>query len=346
MSQPYIDFAHVKENASFERVLADYNMPMTGHGAQRTVLCPFHRERRPSCKIELERKIFHCFGCDAKGNILEFVAKLDRTDLRTAALKIATVCQIAPAPARERDKPAPEKPPAPKASAPRDTKRASPALPARKPAAQPAGGREAATGPVNPPLTFALKLDPDHPYLEERGVSPELVEEFGLGFCDRGLMKGCVCIPIHGATGALVAYAGRWPGEDVPEGEGKYKLPPKFEKSRVLFNLHRIEAGTAHLVLVEGFWSVFRLHALGVPVVGLMGWSISPEQVRLLEERGVRFLTLLLDGDEAGYQARDRLLPELASAFSVHAPKLPEGEKPDTLPEAMLAELVAHPATA
>lgn len=37
---------------------------------------------------------------------------------------------------------------------------------------------------------------------------------------------------------------------------------------------------------------------------------------------------------------------KLANAFSVHAPKLPDGEKPDTLAEDALAELVAHPATA
>jgi hypothetical protein len=49
------------------------------------------------------------------------------------------------------------------------------------------------------------------------------------------------------ATGAgdFVAYAGRWPGEDVPEGEGKYKLPPKF--------LHRLEEGSATLCLSKVF---------------------------------------------------------------------------------------------
>ena len=39
-----------------------------------------------------------------------------------------------------------------------------------------------AEGPINPPLTFRLKLDPTHPYLAERGVSLEIAEAFGLGF--------------------------------------------------------------------------------------------------------------------------------------------------------------------
>src|SRR5258708_11488975 len=103
MSQPYIDFAFVKENASFERVLTHYNIACRGTGAQRSVLCPFHPDKRPSCRVELEKKVFHCFACDTSGNILEFVARMegDADDLRSAALKIAELCGIAPAPARE-----------------------------------------------------------------------------------------------------------------------------------------------------------------------------------------------------------------------------------------------------
>ena len=79
----------------------------------------------------------------------------------------------------------------------------------------------------------------------------------------------------------------------------------------MLFNLHRVAAGE-HVVLVEGYWSAIRLHALGIPVAGLMGWSVSPEQIALLRDRGVRFVTLLLDGDETGRRGRERVLPELS----------------------------------
>ena len=93
-------------------------------------------------------------------------------------------------------------------------------------------------------------------------------------------------------------------------------------------------------MLVEGYWSTFRLHALGVPVAALMGSSVSEEQLALLRERGTRFVTLLLDGDDPGRKARERVLPDLARAFFVRAPLLPDGEKPDTLGEAELLELV------
>ena len=153
-------------------------------------------------------------------------------------------------------------------------------------------------------------------------------------------MAGRICIPIHNEHGELVAYAGRWPGDDgIPEGEDRYKLPAKFQKSRVMFNLHRVPQ-SMHIVLVEGYWSTIRLHALRVPVAGLMGWSVSREQIDLLLERGIKRVTLLLDGDETGRLGRERVLPALCSSFFVRAPLLPDGKKPDILTERQLRELV------
>jgi hypothetical protein len=107
----------------------------------------------------------------------------------------------------------------------------------------------------NKPLGFSLTLDPSHPYLAERGVPPGLAEAFGLGYCERGIMTGRVCIPIHNADGQLVAYAGRWAGslEELPEGKGRYELPAGFRKEPELFNLHGVKH-CRHLVVVEGYF--------------------------------------------------------------------------------------------
>jgi DNA primase len=334
MAQPYIDFAFVKENASFERVLAHYELECRGSGVQRSVLCPFHPDKKPSCRVELDKKIFHCFACKTSGNILEFVAKLEDSDLRAAAIKIAGICAIATAASRGRAAASPR-------SAEHRRKGAGAPKPPPKPKTPSPAPPAPSEAPINPPLSFALKLDAEHPYLAARGVSAATVAEFGLGFCNRGVMAGRICVPIHNAAGELVAYAGRWPGEP-PEGVERYRLPAKFEKSRVLFNLHRVAAGE-HIVLVEGYWSVFRLHGWGVPVAALMGSSVSEEQLALLRERGTRYVTLLLDGDDAGHRSRERALPALASAFLVRAPVLPDGEKPDTLGKAALLQLVTLP---
>jgi len=72
------------------------------------------------------------------------------------------------------------------------------------------GSKFVGSGGVNKPLPFALKnLNLGHPYLLSR-VAPATIKTFGLGFfTGKGSMAGRVVIPIHNATGELVAYAGR-----------------------------------------------------------------------------------------------------------------------------------------
>lgn len=312
------DFNTVKRQARFEPVLARYGVKLNGSGAERSALCPFHQERKASLRVNLERKVFYCFGCEAKGTILDFVAKIECVSLPRAAAIIAECCGIPPGEEK---------------------------LPRKRitPLGRPAATTEAPVptrGPINPPLGFTLNLEHRHPYLEERGVTPETVEVFGLGYATHGIMKGLVCIPIHDERGNLVAYAGRWPADDLPDGEARYRLPLGFKKSRVLFNLHRV-AGAEHLVIVEGFWSVFRLHGLGVPAVALMGLSLFEEQQTLLARSGARSLTLLLDADRPGRDAVRRLVPRLAPHFFVRVPGLPEDEAPDTVSDKILIEAVS-----
>jgi hypothetical protein len=101
------------------------------------------------------------------------------------------------------------------------------------------GGRP--QGLPNPPLKFRLdKLERSHPYLtEERKLTPETIIDFGIGYCAKGMMADHIAIPIHNVKGEVVAYAGRFPVEEPPEGTPKYKLPPGFRKSQDLFNIDR-----------------------------------------------------------------------------------------------------------
>ena len=76
------------------------------------------------------------------------------------------------------------------------------------------------------------------PTLPSAGSHRKRWQFFGLGYCAKGTMSGRIAIPIHNHEGALVGYAGRWPGEP-PEERPKYKLPKGFRKSAEVFNLHR-----------------------------------------------------------------------------------------------------------
>jgi DNA primase catalytic core, N-terminal domain len=204
-------------------------------------------------------------------------------------------------------------------------------------------------------------VDPKHPYLIERGLSPETVETFGLGYCvsEKPIMRQRIVIPIHNERGELVAYAGRWPGDSGwPEGTDKYMLPPKFQKMRVLFNLNRVIEGMIegqwpgheqHVVVVEGFFGAFAVNRLA-PCVALLGSAISRDHLRLLHGANIKFVTLLLDGPskpetEEKITARDQKFAAAVyqlsvDGFFVAAPKLGVGEQPDTIDRERLAQLI------
>jgi DNA primase len=328
MSQTFVDFRHVKASANFEPVLAHYGFKFVGKGSQKTILCPFHDDKNPSCNVNLDKNVFHCFACGAKGNVLEFVAKKEGVDLRSAALMLADWCGFELSERQvETDTPKTQKQPS---DAPLEAKRPDlqkKAQPSRQtPPAAPSKAIENAPPRV---LTFSLKLDPSHPYLRERGLTVWDSETFGLGYANRGLMKGRIAIPIHDAAGQLVGYAGRWPGEP-PEGQPKYRCPDGFEKSRVLFNLHRVPEGCPEVVLVEGFFGAIAMHRLGLPVVACMGSSVSQEQLRLLRERGARYLKILCDGDGPGEEASAKIAAQAANQVYVRRITLPNGSQPDT----------------
>lgn len=194
---------------------------------------------------------------------------------------------------------------------------------------------------INPPLKIVLKgLDTKHPYLLGR-VKPETIKLFGLGFCSRGLMAGRVVVPIYDEYRQLVAYAGRWPSDDeIPENEGKYKFPLDFKKGYVLFNLHRIIEVVKRgepLILVEGFFDVFRLYELGYPnAVALMGASLTEEQEDLLKSvlSPVSRVVLLFDNDTAGKACLRDVANRLSAWCFIKIGKLPEGiNQPDQLKE-------------
>jgi DNA primase len=157
-------------------------------------------------------------------------------------------------------------------------------------------------------------------------------------------MAGRVAIPIENANGELVAYAGRWVGTDaeLPAGEEKFKFPKGFHKSLELFNLHRVKH-CRHLVVVEGFFGAMRLHALRFPAVALMGSSLSAEQVALLRDcPALRFVSVMLDGDEPGRKAADTVAAQLAQNWWCRIVHLGAGAQPDTVDPAELERLLGR----
>ncbi len=333
----WVDFRQVKEQVRFEQVLEYYELldGLRRKGEELVGYCPLHDERRynkDAFSVNTSRNIFHCFACGASGNVLDFVCQCENLEPREAALALQQRFLS-------------DQPDIPKETQARQRAKEREATKTAEASAEHVSeGRQEV---VNPPLTFELKnLDSNHAYLNDRGLDQKTVATFGLGYCNRGLMQGRIVIPLHNERGELVGYAGRWPGEP-PEGEPKYKFPPKFHKSAVLFNLHRVDASEAQdkgLIVVEGFFGVFHLWRIKFyNVVALMGTALTPEQEQLLlgvvGERGK--VVLLLDNDEPGQEATARIVEQLIGKVFVRVVDLGEASEPEDLSVKQAQELLS-----
>lgn len=397
-------------------VVLDHYGIKSGRGSSFRIHCPFHDDERPSCSINPKAKVFNCFGCDSKGNVLDFIGEMEGLDPASEfrAVLEAAVEILGHNPSKKNGKKIGKKQ---KRSAKplkdeaeeehdddeldADSTLINEASASTKTAKNHQSTKQKrkvknrkrddgsnienaktdfyegndegddADIPPNKILegpAFPLKLDVSHPYLKQRGFSQRLLKEFGIGFETRksALMAGRICFPIHNKNGSLVAYSGRWANdEDFVDDKGqkqdRYKLPTGFKKQLELYNLHRVTAKFADaktIILVEGFWSVLRLHSLtrsvkgktrvklkakpsaktntkskslitGIPTVGLMGLTISMAQIALLKEAGFENIVVMLDGDEEGRKATQKLVSELSKHFFVKDANLSEDSKPD-----------------
>lgn len=89
----WVKFETVRENLDFAEVLAHFGIQMKTNGQDQVKIhCPFHDDSNPSCGVNLSKKLFQCWSCKAKGNVLDFYARMEGYDpdvpkeLRKAAL--------------------------------------------------------------------------------------------------------------------------------------------------------------------------------------------------------------------------------------------------------------------
>jgi DNA primase len=304
MQDNWVDFKAVKAVVSMQMVLDHYGVKGLRKESQDLVgRCPIHKgDGKRAFRVNLTKNAFNCFSCDAHGNVLDFVAAMEQCSVRDAGLKLKDWLSITSA----------------STAAPQDEKPA---------AVRVAVGEKG----ENKPLTFQLKgVDPDHPYLSERGISRETADTFGIGFFSgKGSMSGRVVIPIHNERGELVAYAGRV----IDDSEPRYKFPAGFHKSLELFNLHRAIGANnpeRQVVLVEGFFDCLQVTQAGFPCVAMMGCSMSEAQEELLVKRFER-AWFMLDGDEAGRKAAAEYVTRIGRRMWVRMADVPEGKQPDQL---------------
>jgi DNA primase len=315
----WIDFKELRKELDFGRVLKHYGVELKLHGEQHHGFCPLpsHQGKRnsPSFSANLKRGIWQCFGCGQKGNLLDFAVLMERgnpengEDVRRVARELKARLLGEPKPVQEKV----------------DER-----------------GEDDANIVINAPLDFELKgLDAKHPYLLGRGFGEETINQFGLGYCSRGLLAKRIAIPLHDAEGRLVGYAGRLVNDsEISEENPKYRLPGRrkrkdviheFRKSLLLYNANRIIIRTNCLVVVEGFTSVWWLKQAAVgDTVALMGGSCSAEQGEIIVSRVEPdgLVLIFTDGNTAGERCAQSIFIHVAPHRAVRWVRLEKEKQP------------------
>lgn len=308
MISPQLDFNLLKQRVTIEQVLAVEGVLATlkRKGSRLVGPCPLHGGDNPRAfVVNLDTNTWYCFTrCGGGGDIVELVRRLGHPGYREAAIYLASLAGASPVggPHRSRN--------------------------------VPSGSSDFR------PFTRRLSLDPHAPILTGKGITPATVSRFESGtYHGRGFLEGCVGVRLHDPEGHPLGYAGRRLDARQASDLGKWKMPPRLPKSRLLYNVHRVgRALPEMLVVVEGPWSVMRLFQLGIPSVALLGLHLSEFQVRLLSE--VPKVILMLDGDDAGRSATGHLADVLRPHARVKEVVLPAGLDPDDLSDAGLRDVL------
>lgn len=337
----WVNFAELRKMLGFDVVLAHYKVEVKRKGDQHQGPCPLpcHGDgpNVAPFSAHLVQGIFQCFGCGAKGNIIEFAALMERADpedgsaLRQVALRLRAALlpddQAAP--------------PAPKAEAPKPV--AATATPST------------ARVLVNAPLDFELKgLEPAHPAVLGKGIDAGTAAHFGVGFCSRGFLRGRIAIPIHDGDGRLVGYSGlladeRDEGADFP----RYLFPDRrerngsayeFDLALLLYGAHRVGRACDDLIVVRDFPAVWHLARHGFPrAVALMGGECSEaqaEQVARLTKPSGR-VWVLPDGDAEGESLARSVVLRVSPHRLVRWARPERGSLAASLPPAQLGLLLS-----
>lgn len=342
----WINFKDLRSKLDFEKVLKHYGVEVKRKGDQHHGFCPLPKhtakKNSPSFSANLKRGIFQCFGCGAKGNVMDFAALMEKLDPEKGedVRKVAVFLQ------EQFFKTPP-------------TSIGEKAVPIKKVENRPEQDEMKSALPVvvNAPLDFELKgLDPKHPYLSERGFSLETIQHFGLGFCSKGMLAERIAIPLHNQGGELIGYAGRLVDDIVVSEENpKYRFPSQRERSGMihefhtslfLYNGHRITGPLDDLIVVSGFPSIWWLWQIGFSnSVALMGWSLSEKQAETLISlvRASGRIWILSDGDDAGERFGNSVLAQISSHRFCRWVKLDSAKQPTDYSKEQLEKLVCLP---
>lgn len=180
---------------------------------------------------------------------------------------------------------------------------------------------------------YAQRINYLLPYLQERGITLEDVQYFGLFYCTGGKYNNRLIFPVY-EKGKLVFFQGRamwnWELSGSIKSVNSPKVVGAAGREDILFNLE-MACHYPRVVLVEG--PIDAIHT-GYNGVGTWGKNITDKQIQKLYQYGVRSVDLMWDGPtqhepEGAIPEMMQALPKLAGLFDTRVIFLPEGDPGD-----------------
>jgi DNA primase len=308
MRPDFLNFQYRKHAVSIEAVLQDKGLSthLKKRGDQLFGPCPVHGGDNPKAfVVSLSKNLWHCFTkCDAGGDIVDLVRRVDGKTYRQTAQYLASLTHTLKRPSVT-----------------------SCGLSCKKPFR---------------PFTIPLPLNGSTRWLHEKGITPKTARYFEAGlYQGPGFLNECIGLRLHDLQGRPIGYAGRRLNPEQIKQYGKWKFPPGLSKKDLLYNFHRVRSHLIKgLVVVECPWGVMRLAQLNIPAVALLGIHLSHTQHYLL--RKIKRVILMLDGDNAGRKATERIRKTLETSTQVQQVNLPSDMDPDDLKDHDLIRVSRH----
>ena len=329
----------IVNDTSIVEVVSEY-LPLTRKGNSYFGICPFHDDNNPSMSVSDSVKMFNCFSCNTKGNVITFVSKYENITIDQATIKLAKRLgmEIKNEVSKEEEK----------------KQRLENVM------------NEAANF-----YSFYLKNSEEGvqalEYLHNRGITDEIIDKFRIGLAPNlsdGLYqfltkKGCseldqielglikqgdngkihdvfrirIMFPLAASTGKIVGFSGRIYTES---NQAKYINSIEstiFHKGEVLYNMHNAALPARQMdkiYLFEGFMDVIAAYREGIKNgVATMGTALTKEHIQMLFSV-TKNIVLCFDGDDAGIKAMRRSAKMLSSHNVIpEAIVLPNNQDPD-----------------
>jgi len=301
-------------------------------------LCPFHPEKTPSFMVSQSKQTFHCFGCGTGGDIITFVGKYENLSFNESVKSLAKKAGITLTSVKT-DKTALQK-------------------------------DEKVRNSLHDATDYFMKnlhgSGAAMEYLRRRGISPESLDLFKIGYAPSGwynllkhlrnagytdqiireaglavqgnkglydMFRERIIFPIMSTGGNVLAFGGRALDDSMP----KYINSPEtavFKKSDTLFGLYTAREEIRQrnsVIIVEGYMDVIICYQYGFKnVVAPLGTSLTSNHIQKIRTFAKKAV-LVFDGDAAGKAAAKRALPLICqNNYQASVLLLPDNEDPDS----------------